>query len=184
MTDDRWPTTEDDNQWPTTDDRCPTNYDRRPTTQAGTSRTSEYMFQLHSQLTRIWSSCILNSLQDKTEEMTIRCPRRPCYTLSRACQKTLCLQSCFRVDRKFLSLIWFDQPGLSVGRPMGAQAYFVSGFYFMVGLRLCDTLNVSEDDVASRVQGVVPIPIVFGTNSCSYYCDHHIGIRSCHQEAC
>ena len=37
--------------------------------------------------------------------MTIRCPRRPCYTLSRACQKTLCLRSCFRVDRKFLRLI-------------------------------------------------------------------------------
>jgi hypothetical protein len=44
---------------------------------------------------------------------------------------------------------------------VGTQAYFVSGFYYMVGLRLCDTLSVSEDDVASRVQGVVPIPIVF-----------------------
>ena len=77
-----------------------------------------------------------------------------------------------------------DRPGLTVGHPVGAQAYFVSGFYYMVGLRLCDTFSVSEDDVASRVQGVVPIPIVFGTNSCSFYYDHHIGIRSCHQEAC
>ena len=61
------------------------------------------------------------------------------------------------------------RPGLLVGRPAGAQAYFVSGFYYMVGLRLCDTLSVSEDDFASRVQGVVPIPIIFGTNSCSFY---------------
>ncbi len=32
----------------------------------------------------------------------------------------------------------------------------------MVGVCLCDTLSVSEDDVASRVQGVAPIPIVSG----------------------
>ncbi len=44
-----------------------------------------------------------------------------------------------------------DLPGLSVGRPAGAQAYFVIGFYYMAGLRLCDTLNVIEDDVASGV---------------------------------
>jgi uncharacterized membrane protein len=62
-----------------------------------------------------------------------------------------------------------DRPGLTVGHPVGAQAYFVSGFYYMVGLRLCDTLSVSEDDVASGVQGVVPLPIVFGTNSCIFY---------------
>ncbi len=76
----------------------------------------------------------------------------------------------------FVSSLATDRPGLSVGRPTDAQAYFVSGFYYMVGLRLCDTLSVSDDDVASRVQGVVPIPIVVGTNSCSYYYDHHIGI--------
>jgi hypothetical protein len=59
---------------------------------------------------------------------------------------------------------------------VGAQAYVVSGFFYMVGLCLCDTLGVSEDDVAFGVQGVVPIPIVFGTNSCNFYYDHHIGI--------
>lgn len=69
-----------------------------------------------------------------------------------------------------------DQPGLSVGHPAGAQAYFVSGFYYMVGLRLCDTLGVGEDDTASRVQYSVPIPNVFGTNSCSFNYDPHIGI--------
>ena len=36
-----------------------------------------------------------------------------------------------------------DRPGLTVGHPVGAQAYFVSGFYYMVGLRLCVTLSVS-----------------------------------------
>jgi hypothetical protein len=76
----------------------------------------------------------------------------------------------------YVSSLATDQPGLTVGRPEGAQAYFVSGFYYMVGLCLCDTLSVSEDDVASRVQGVVPTPIVFGINSCSFYYDHHIGI--------
>ena len=69
-----------------------------------------------------------------------------------------------------------DRPGLSVGRPAGVQAYFVIGFYYMVGLCLCDTLSVSEYNVASRVQGVVSIPIVFGTNSCSFYYDHHNGV--------
>ena len=69
----------------------------------------------------------------------------------------------------YVSSLATDRPGLSVGRPVGAQAYFVSGFYYMVGLRLCDTLSVSEDDVASGVQGVVPLPIVFGTNSCIFY---------------
>jgi hypothetical protein len=34
-----------------------------------------------------------------------------------------------------------DRPGLSVGRPAGALAYFVSGFLYMVGLRLCDALS-------------------------------------------
>ncbi len=38
------------------------------------------------------------------------------------------------------------------------------------------TLSVSEDDVTSGVQGVVPPPIVFGTNSCSFCYDHYIGI--------
>ena len=75
----------------------------------------------------------------------------------------------------YVSSLATDRPGLTVGHPVGVQAYFVSGFYYMVGLRLCDTFSVSEDDVASRVQGVVPIPIVFGTNSCIFYYDHHIG---------
>ena len=35
-----------------------------------------------------------------------------------------------------------DRPGLSVGHPVGAQFYFVSGFYYMVGARLCETLSV------------------------------------------
>ncbi len=61
----------------------------------------------------------------------------------------------------YVSSLATDRSGLTVGRPM------VCGFYYMVGLCLCDTLSVSEDDVASRVQGVVPIQIVFGTNSCS-----------------
>jgi hypothetical protein len=61
-----------------------------------------------------------------------------------------------------------DRPGLSVGHPAGVQAYFVIGFYYMVGLCLCDTLRVSEDDVASGVQGAVPLPNVFGTNSCIF----------------
>ncbi len=56
------------------------------------------------------------------------------------------------------------------------QVFFVSGFYYMVGLCLCDTLSVSEDDVASGVQGVVPLPIGFGINSCIFYKDHHFGI--------
>ncbi len=37
-------------------------------------------------------------------------------------------------------------------------------------------VTLSEDDITSGVQGVVPIPIVFGTNSYSFYYDHHIGI--------
>ncbi len=84
----------------------------------------------------------------------------------------------------YVLILAADRPGLTVVHPVGAQAYFVIGFYYMVGLQLCDILSVSGDDVASRVQGVVPIPIVFGPNSCSFYYDHHIGIRSCHQEAC
>ncbi len=84
----------------------------------------------------------------------------------------------------YVSSLATDRPGLSVGRPVGAHAYFVSGFHYMVGLRLWDTLSVSEDDVASGVQGVVPLPIGYGTNSCIFYNDHHIGIWSCHQEAC
>ena len=84
----------------------------------------------------------------------------------------------------YVSSLATDRPGLSVGRPVGAQANFVIGFYYMVGLHLCDTLSVSEDDVASGVQGVVPVPNVFGTNSCIFYNNHHIGIWLCHQEAC
>ena len=34
-----------------------------------------------------------------------------------------------------------DRPGLSVGCPAGMLACFVSGFFYMVGLRLCDTLQ-------------------------------------------
>ena len=75
-----------------------------------------------------------------------------------------------------LSLVT-DRPGLTVGHPVGAQAYFVSGFYHMVGLRLCVTFSVSvKMTLHPGSKGVVPIPIVFGTNSCSYYYDHHIGI--------
>ena len=34
-----------------------------------------------------------------------------------------------------------DQPGLSVGCRSGTLVCFVSGFFYMVGLRLCDALS-------------------------------------------
>ena len=37
-----------------------------------------------------------------------------------------------------------DRSGLSVGNPAGTLAYFVSGFFYMVGLRLCDSLSRSR----------------------------------------
>ena len=40
----------------------------------------------------------------------------------------------------YVSSLATDWPGLSVGRPAGAQAYSVSGFFYIVGLRLCDAL--------------------------------------------
>jgi hypothetical protein len=63
-----------------------------------------------------------------------------------------------------------DWPGLSVGRPTGTLAYFVSGFFYMVGLCLCEALSRCRrfwGDMTS--QGVIDLyHFPFGsTNSCN-----------------
>jgi hypothetical protein len=63
-----------------------------------------------------------------------------------------------------------DRPGLSVGCPTGMLAYFVSEFFYMVGLCLCEALSRchhSWGDMTS--QGVIDLyHLPFGsTNSCN-----------------
>ncbi len=63
-----------------------------------------------------------------------------------------------------------DRPGLSVGCPMGMLAYFVSEFFYMVGLCLCEALSRCHlfwGDITS--QGVIDLyHFPFGsTNSCN-----------------
>ncbi len=69
-----------------------------------------------------------------------------------------------------------DRPGLSVGRPTGALSYFVIRLIYMVGLRLVwrSVKIMPLLESSWLIQGVVPIPIVFGTNSCNFYYDHHL----------
>jgi hypothetical protein len=51
-----------------------------------------------------------------------------------------------------------DRPGLSVGRPVGMLAYFVSGFFYMVGyayVTLCQEVVTSGEFVTP--QGVIAL---------------------------
>ena len=63
-----------------------------------------------------------------------------------------------------------DRPGLLVGCPASTLAYFVSGFFYMVGLRLCEALSRCHhfwDNMTSQcVIDLYHFP--FGsTNSCN-----------------
>ena len=63
-----------------------------------------------------------------------------------------------------------DRPGLSVGYPAGMLAYFVSGFFYMVGLCLCDALSRCRHFWGGMTsQGVIDLyHYSFGsTNSCN-----------------
>ena len=66
-----------------------------------------------------------------------------------------------------------DRPGLSVGRPAGVQAYFVIGFYYMVGLRLCDTLRMT---LHLGSKALYPYQMFLVPTHVFFYNDHHIGI--------
>ena len=64
------------------------------------------------------------------------------------------------------------RPGLSVGHPVGMLANFVSGFFYMVGLRLCDSLSRSCHfwGVSDFPRCYRPIPFLCGsTTSCSNF---------------
>ena len=61
---------------------------------------------------------------------------------------------------------------------MGMLAYFVSGFFYMVGLRLCDSLSRSCHfwGVCDSSRCYRPVPFLCGsTNSCSIIYDHVFG---------
>ena len=61
---------------------------------------------------------------------------------------------------------------------MGMLAYFVNGFFYMVGLRLCDSLSRSCHfwGVCDSSRCYSPVPFLCGsTNSCSIIYDHVFG---------
>ena len=63
-----------------------------------------------------------------------------------------------------------DRPGLSVGYPAGMLAYFISGFFYMVGLCLWDALSRCHHFWGGKLsQGAIDLyNYLFGsTNSCN-----------------
>ena len=71
-----------------------------------------------------------------------------------------------------------DWPGLSVGLPAGMLAYFVSGFFDMVGLHLCgstsDVATSGESYDLPRCYRPVPLLVVV-PNSCNIIYDPAFG---------